>query len=189
MKHQSNCWSFCTRLLNWMLICMMYCFSSLADVIAMNESANNIKFLQFKDVQLTCWEMLQWLCWHFQAQITAEARGNLCSAMCWEVSQAFNACWHEVCRAQPGSCNPGLVIELARIESLGAVTPYLLCCPFFFCYKRKTRCCSCTHCLAFLVYGKNSKFYSVDTWNLKLLFEKRFYFYLFRRQSTFECDE
>lgn len=142
MKHHFNCWSFCTRLLNWMLICMMYCFSSLAEVIAnaflmeaiaiaMNKSANNIKFLQFKDVQLTCREMLQWLCWHFQAQITAEARGNLCSAMRWEVSQAFNACWHEVCRAQPGSCNPGLVIELPRVESLGAVTLYMLCCPFF----------------------------------------------------------
>lgn len=53
-----------------MLVCMMYCSSSLAEVIAnaflveviaiaMNKSANNIKFLQFKDVQLTCREMLQ----------------------------------------------------------------------------------------------------------------------------------
>lgn len=48
------------------------------------------------------------MCGHLQAQILAEARGNLRAAMCWEVSKAFNACWHEVCWAQPRSSHTRL---------------------------------------------------------------------------------
>lgn len=32
----------------------------------------------------------------------------MCSKMRREISEAFDACWHEVCRAQPRSCNARL---------------------------------------------------------------------------------
>lgn len=61
--------------------------------------------LQLANVQFIGREMLYRLCRQLPAQIPYQARGDMCTSMCWEILEAFNACWHEICRAQPRSSN------------------------------------------------------------------------------------
>lgn len=64
--------------------------------------------LQLTDVQQPGGEMLHWLCWYVPSQNFGQTRGDLCASLCWEVLEAFNACWAEICWAQPRRSYPRL---------------------------------------------------------------------------------
>lgn len=66
--------------------------------------------------------MFHWLRGHIPAQIPWQTRGDLCPSVCWEVPEALDACWHEICRAQPGCSYTRLrllVLSVANFVTLG----------------------------------------------------------------------
>lgn len=79
------------------------------DLLTMQHWSVLIVIVQFEDVQFFGGKMFHWLRGKFPAQISRQARGDLCPEMCWEVPEAFDACWHEICRAEPRCCNPRLI--------------------------------------------------------------------------------
>jgi hypothetical protein len=54
--------------------------------------------------------MFRSLCGEFSTQDTGQTRRDMRAPLCWKILEAFNACKHALCRAQPGKPHPWLAV-------------------------------------------------------------------------------